>query len=63
MWYKFLEGAFMSIAVLFIVIIFVILWMMPGALALILMNAKWLWWYVLTLPVGAGLANVLNNMM
>ena len=62
MWYNFLEGALIAIGAIIFVCIFTILWFVPIALALILMNVNWLWWYVITIPVGAGLANVLNNM-
>ena len=62
MWYNFLEGALMAIGAIILACVFTILWFVPIALALILMNANWLWWYVITIPVGAGLANVLNNM-
>jgi hypothetical protein len=62
MWYNFLEGALIAIGAIIFVCIFTILWFVPIALALILMNANWLWWYVITIPIGAGLANVLNNM-
>lgn len=62
MWDRFWDGFLLSIIVVVIVAVFVILWFVPGALALILMDGNWLWWYILSIPVGAGLANVLNYM-
>ena len=62
MWNDFWDGFLLSIIVFIIAAVFIILWFVPGALALILMDANWLWWYILSIPVGAGLANVLNYM-
>lgn len=59
---NFFEGFFCSFIIFIIVGFFALLWVCPGVLAICFMDANWLWWYVLTIPAGNGVANVLNNL-
>ena len=59
---NFLEGMFNYLVIFIIFGLFGFLWVCPGVLALSFADVNWLWWYVLTIPVGGGIANVLNHL-
>lgn len=59
---NFFDGVFSSFVIFITIAFFALLWVCPGVLALCFADAHWLWWYVLTIPVGNGIANVLNHL-